>query len=397
MKRLILLTIILISAIHSINAQNESSREITFLFTADKNFVFSTKSGNSYNLLKLSELIKANRQAIEQGKILIYMDAYCGSAKTEKKRNSGALTMNENLISEIIKRDKLELENFNLNSFAHYYNNSQEDIVRIYFDAPSFNRSNDDQQPLFTSSPITPTPSPAKSKGMTFIEYSQLLVNVVRSFPSKANVGVNVGLPFYWGDMASIAADKTYLGFSIGLQGGYNFTPYIGVGLSIDFAKGKAGSKGYAEDYFLERNGMTYYSQQPDALPYADLYSKISSTNIGISCDLNVIGFFNPTGKIKGFSAVLSPTIYGQTFKANIFKKDDNIKFSNGATKPKGLSFGLGGSISLRYKVWNNVDVQFKNSIIWITNNKFDGIVTPFDKSKQNAMWIPQIGAIWNF
>ena len=59
------------------------------------------------------------------------MDAYCGSAKTEKKRNSGALTMNENLISEIIKRDKLELENYNINIFANYYTTIQGEIDRI--------------------------------------------------------------------------------------------------------------------------------------------------------------------------------------------------------------------------------------------------------------------------
>lgn len=44
----------------------------------------------------------------------------------------------------------------------------------------------------------------------------------------------------------------------------------------------------------------------------------------------------------------------------------------------------------------NQIRQQLKNSLLWITDNHFDGIRTPFGKTKQNALWLPQVGVIWD-
>ena len=41
-------------------------------------------------------------------------------------------------------------------------------------------------------------------------------------------LGLNIGIPFFWGDMLSMSADKTYIGISAGLQADYRFSDSLG-------------------------------------------------------------------------------------------------------------------------------------------------------------------------
>ena len=213
---------------------------------------------------------------------------------------------------------------------------------------------------------------------------------------ARWSIGANVGIPFFWGDMRTIAADKTYVGFSVGVQGSYRFSQLLSVSLSADYTRGKIGARGYAKDYLLTSDGMTHYTSQAGAQAYKDLYSRVGVFSLGLSLDINANRIFYRDVTKHHFSVWVSPTIYGQAFKANVYEKSGDAKFSDGTTAPAGFSLGLGGSLSLRYKVSRTVELQFKNSLIWITDNRFDGIRTPYGKTKHNAMWIPQLGVIWN-
>lgn len=220
--------------------------------------------------------------------------------------------------------------------------------------------------------------------------------------PSKSTTprwqaGLNVGIPFFWGDMLSMAADKTHVGFAVGVQGGYRISDLLAVSLSVDYMQGKLGSRGYAEDYLLAPDGMTWYVPQQQAMQrYGDLYSKISLVNVGLGLDLNINRIFSKQAAERRFTVWISPTVYGQFFSANVYTKVGDKRYSDGTTKPDGLSFGLGGALTLRYRMNRSIDLQLKNSALWITDNHFDGIRTPFGKAKQNALWLPQVGVIWN-
>ena len=48
------------------------------------------------------------------------------------------------------------------------------------------------------------------------------------------SIGLNAGIPFFWGDMLSMSADKTYIGFAAGVQGGYRLSDLLAVSLSVD-------------------------------------------------------------------------------------------------------------------------------------------------------------------
>lgn len=214
---------------------------------------------------------------------------------------------------------------------------------------------------------------------------------------SRWHAGLNVGIPFFWGDMLSMSADKGYIGFAVGVQGGYRFSELLAVSLSVDYARGKLGARGYAEDYLLAPDGMTWYVPQQQAMQrYGDLYSKVSLVNVGLSLDVNMNRIFSRRAAEHRFTVWVSPTVYGQFFKADIYTESGDSRYSDGTTEPDKFSLGLGGALSLRYRVTRDIDLQLKNSLFWMTDNHFDGIRTPFGKTKHNAAWIPQIGVVWN-
>lgn len=187
--------------------------------------------------------------------------------------------------------------------------------------------------------------------------------------------------------MLSMSADKTYVGFAAGIQGGYRISEFLAVSLSLDYAKGKLGARSYAQDYLLAPDGMTWYVPQQQAMSrYADLYSDVSLFNLGLSLDVNVNRLFSKSALKHRFTVWMSPAVYGQFFSSDIHVKADNSLYSNGSTSPSKISFGLGGALTIRYRINNSLDLQLKNSGIWMTDNNFDGIRTSFGKTKHNAM-----------
>ena len=95
------------------------------------------------------------------------------------------------------------------------------------------------------------------------------------------------------------------------------------------------------------------------------------------------------------FQAVLTPTVYGQFFKADIYNKATDTRFSNGTIRPNTVSLGLGGALSFRYRIASDWSLQLKNNLLWMTDNKFDGITTPYGHTRHNVLWMPQFGILW--
>ena len=210
------------------------------------------------------------------------------------------------------------------------------------------------------------------------------------------SIGLNAGIPFFWGDMLSMSADKTYIGFAAGVQGGYRLSDLLAVSLSVDYTCGKLGARGYAQDYLLAPDGMTWYVPQQQGMQrYGDLYSKVSLVNMGLSFDVNLNRIFSRQAAEHRFTVWVSPAVYGQFFKADVYTKADDKRYSDGTTVPDGLSLGLGGALTLRCRVGRGIDLQLKNTVLWMADNHFEAIRTPFGKTRHNAMWLPQIGVVW--
>lgn len=58
------------------------------------------------------------------------------------------------------------------------------------------------------------------------------------------------------------------------------------------------------------------------------------------------------------------------------------------------VNLGLGGDVALRYRINKHLDAQLKGGMMWINNNKFDGIKT-ICNCKRNTMFTAQVGLVW--
>lgn len=364
--------------------------EAEFRFVPGKDMFFTPWSGNGENLLKLSEFIRQNKEAITSSRVPICVDGYC-------KNLSRAKVMANRVKSELIVKDGMREEYFRTRNFADSYDGTN-NVVVVHISIPI------KEEPKVAEQPKVEEPKPEVVKEEPkVVEQSQQPQSQVKSVVEQPkikfshwSVGANVGIPFFWGDMVSMAYNKTYVGFSAGVQGGYRFSQLLGLGLSVDYAQGKAGARDYSKGYLLGADGMTHYTSASGTEAYDNLYSKISVVNVGLSLDVNVNRIFSNKAYKHRCNVWVSPTVYGQFFSNDIYAMKNDVQFSDGTTKPDVLSLGLGGSLSVRYRVTSCVELQMKNTLIWITDNQFDGIKTPYGKARQDAMWMPQIGVVWN-
>ncbi len=208
-------------------------------------------------------------------------------------------------------------------------------------------------------------------------------------------VGVNAGIPFLVGDMTSFSSEKTYVGFTTGMQLDRRFTPWWNVSLTADYGQARIGSAEYSDKFFLDRQGVGWY--EPPRLDnvdlYRDLYGEVRYASLGAHLNLNVCHLFTRDQAWNNWTILASPAIYGQYFWPRIYSKRDDRRFRD--SSGGGLSLGLGGSLSVRYALSKGVALQLRSSASWISNKQFDGI-DACDKQRANLLWSNTIGIIFN-
>lgn len=387
-------------------AQQKADTIYTFRFVPQEDMFYVPWSGNDSELVRLFEFVDSRKSEILEGKMHIYVCGYCNSMGSSKENLTMAAIRSNRVKSELIIKKDLTEECFVTHNYV-----TNGDFVTVRMEVPIVqqeavdeeehsdleNNQNIEKSGLAEIEEKITEPKISEQKDAEPVQNIESAEIPLEPEMRRWMVGLNVGIPFFWGDMLSMSADKTYVGFATGIQGGYRISEFFAVSLSLDYAKGKLGARSYAQDYLLAPDGMTWYVPQQQTMSrYADLYSDVSLFNLGLSLDINVNRLFSKTALKHRFTVWISPTVYGQFFSSDIHAKADNSLYSDGSTSPSKISFGLGGALTMRYRINNSLDLQLKNSGIWMTDNNFDGIRTPFGKTKHNAMWLPQIGIIWN-
>lgn len=205
--------------------------------------------------------------------------------------------------------------------------------------------------------------------------------------------GAEYATPFLFGDFTSFSADKTYIGSQFGGFAGYQINSWIGIEASARTGYTRMGAKSYASDYLLSADGMTYYTKQDfTTWKYKDVFSKVHFTNLGLQMNLNVNNFFGLNRGNRRWTVLLSPAVYAQRFSTELVNKADKSPLSG--KKTDDWNFGVGGDLSLRYKISRAFDVQLRTGIIWVNNNKMDGVSTLI-KSKDHFMTSAGLSLIW--
>ena len=385
--------LLLLVGIPFARAQQSGSSEpqIVFRFVSGNDMFYVPWSDNGTKLDSLCNLLVP--ATLKAGSIRV--DGYGDDKKTVKIRCNWVK-------SELILRRGLAEEHFTTTNRIGTFGELRNVVVVTL---PVIEKREDGKEPE-TASPVqsvteTKQEEPKEATLPTDVQTTtqdvQGLVQPEEPVRCRWSIGLNAGIPFFWGDMLSMSADKTYIGFAAGVQGSYRLSDLLAVSLSVDYARGKLGARDYARDYLLAPDGMTWYVPQQQAMQrYGDLYSKVSLVNMGLSFDVNLNRIFSRQAAEYRFTVWVSPAVYGQFFKADVYTKADDKRYSDGTTVPDGLSLGLGGALTLRYRVSRSIDLQLKNTALWMADNHFEAIRTPFGKTRHNAMWLPQIGVVWH-
>lgn len=213
---------------------------------------------------------------------------------------------------------------------------------------------------------------------------------------ARWSFGANIGLPFFAGDFQSNSYDKLYWGIMADLQGGYQFTPVIGLRANLGYVQGKTGAKDFEQDYWLDPYGWGDYRPSPlsGSMQYKDLYSKVRSINFTLHADINLNNLIRPVpvGE-RRWTVSVSPGIYFQKFYPDVFTRNGGHHFAVEHFNP--LTVSLGGEAMLRWKTGRAIDLQARYGINWIHQNVFDGIATYRPRDNQNFMMHFSVGVVW--
>lgn len=205
-------------------------------------------------------------------------------------------------------------------------------------------------------------------------EEAKVVKSEVLSKYSRWTIGVYGGVPFtQGGDMVTLGHDKIRIGYTGGLQVGYQFNQFFGMSLSGQYGMIPAASKDWENTYMILPNGNTDYNvpADPSAVPFKELYSNITAITAGLHFDFNAAALF--ASKQRKFALVLSPAVYMQKFAPELKKISGDAKFNTSDLK-NDISLGLGGDLDLRYSASRVVDIMLKAGAAWVTNNNFDGV-----------------------
>ena len=166
------------------------------------------------------------------------------------------------------------------------------------------------------------------------------------------------------------------------------------LGMHGTYAANKAGSRDYEDDFILMPNAETYYNVDfPEgAKYYKELRSDIRMWNFGLNFEVNMFNLFRRSDGNRRWALLVAPGIYMQKFSTEVEEKGSGNRFADKLSNK--VNLGLGGDVALRYRINKHLDAQLKGGMMWINNNKFDGIKT-ICNCKRNTMFTAQVGLVW--
>ncbi len=216
---------------------------------------------------------------------------------------------------------------------------------------------------------------------------------------SRVSLGANIGIPFFWGDLTSFSSEKTYIGIMGGLQAGYQVSPVVGFGLTADIGQGEVGTMDYSKGFFLGNNGIAYPcpplpSTGITTKRYDEVYAKVKFFSAGLFADFNVNRMLWPSKNPKRLTALVGPAIYVQQYTPKVYAKATDNIFTGNSGKAHDLCFSVGANLTLRYNLSRTVDLQWRNSGLWVGDSKFEGVQCG-SKENANFAWYSTVGVVF--
>ena len=198
-------------------------------------------------------------------------------------------------------------------------------------------------------------------------------------------VGVEGGMPFGFSTFSSFGHDKTHLGWTAGLYGGYRFNSIFSAELSAKYGEMNLSAQDCCveRNYWLGSDGVLYNAGVlgMDSWEYANLKSHVRMGWYGARVNVNLLGLFHKTANSRWDLAV-SPHIYAVTTKADIQTIADDAKVMKGSTN---WHLGYGADLQVGYQLTSCLKLGIYSGLTRLTGERMDGM--PEHLHKNNFVW----------
>ena len=198
-------------------------------------------------------------------------------------------------------------------------------------------------------------------------------------------VGVEGGMPFGFSTFSSFGHDKTHLGWTAGLYGGYHFNSIFSAELSAKYGEMNLSAQDCCveRNYWLGSDGVLYKAGVlgMDSWEYDDLKSHVRMGQYGARVNINLLGLFHKTANSRWDLAV-SPHIYAVTTKADIQTIADDAKVMKGSTN---WHLGYGADLQVGYQLTSCLKLGIYSGLTRLTGERMDGM--PEHLHKNNFVW----------
>ena len=198
-------------------------------------------------------------------------------------------------------------------------------------------------------------------------------------------IGLEGGTPFGFSTFSSFGHDKTRLGWTAGIYGGYCFNSIFSIELSAKYGEMNQTAQDCCveRNYWLGSDGVLYKASVlgMDSWKYADLKSHVKMGQYGARVNINLLGLFHKTANSR-WNLAVSPHIYAVTTKADISTIADDVEVMKGSTN---WHFGYGADLQVGYQLTSCLKLGIYSGLTRLTGKRMDGM--PEHLHKNNFIW----------
>ena len=198
-------------------------------------------------------------------------------------------------------------------------------------------------------------------------------------------LGVDGGLPFGLSTFSSFGHDKTHLGWTAGIYGGYRFNPIFSAELSARYGEVNLSAQDCCveRNYWLGSDGMLYKAGVlgMDSWEYAQLKSHVRMGWYGARVHVNLLGLLRNTAHSR-WTVAVSPHLYAVTTCADIQTLADHAEVMKGSTR---WHLGYGASLQAGYQLTSNLNLGIYSGLTRLSGERMDGM--PEHLHKNNFVW----------
>ena len=401
------LTVLLSFVLLPLSAQETADTVYTFRFLPDRDMFYVPYGGNGAELARLEDCVKRYKADILSGKVPLYVDGYSTVGQDGAGNLVMAKTRSNRVKSELITRLQLTEE-----CFITKNHSGGGDYVTVRLVIPA-DKDKDEEAKLAAerakqerlAAEQAEAERIAREKEQERLAAEQAKANFAQpeaeapltepaTKPAASwYAGVEGGMPFGTSAMGSFGADRTTLGWSVGIYGGYRFNPVFSLELQAAWGQLTMNSRDCCPDYWMGADGNRYEAAVAgmDGWYMSDLQSHTSVQRYAAQLNVNLLGLFAGTRDSR-WSLDLSPHIAAIGTKSDFRLTDGKADVLQGGAQ---WHFGAGGNVQASYTFPVGLQLGIYTGMTYLTGKPVDG--TPEHLHKANYIWETGLRLGWSF